>query len=534
MKILLSAFSCGPDIGSEPGIGWHWAVEMARSGHEVLTLTEIEYQGPIKAALAGGGLPPGLRFEFFMPPWLDRLRHLGLRLGYESLTLHLVHLVWQIAAYRHVRSRLERERFDLVHHLTYGGIRHPTLMGRLGIPLVLGPVGGGERTPLALRRGLGWHGWVKDALRDLHTWLIRFDPITRRACADALAIYVKTAQSRDALPRCYHSKVAVQMEIGIQQVSSLPRPERRTGQPFRLLYAGRFIYWKGMDLGLRAFAEVRRRGGDVRLTMLGGGPQGQAWRGLARELGIERAVEWIDRVEHCRMSELYRSHDAVLFPSLHDSSGNVVLEALSYGLPVICLDLGGPGEIVDDRCGRVIATGGRSASACAHALADAIEEMSISPALCRRLGDGARARAANFLWPAQVGRVYADIAARLQHRAMAGAPDGAKGFEIRWRQLRRAQLFNRWLILVICVASLWQALVTEIRLHATQSQLSGLEVRFEHAEAEIAGSMERRPPRMGHWIDTRWPLPVAAEGLLSEERADTIRAASGGNDHSSR
>ena len=75
---------------------------MARSGHEVLTLTEIEYQGPIKAALAAGGLPPGLRFEFFMPPWLDRLRHLGLRLGYESLTLHLVHLVWQIAAYRHV------------------------------------------------------------------------------------------------------------------------------------------------------------------------------------------------------------------------------------------------------------------------------------------------------------------------------------------------------------------------------------------------------------------------------------------------
>ena len=134
----------------------------------------------------------------------------------------------------------------------------------------------------------------------------------------------------------------------------------------------------------------------------------------------------------------------------------------------------------------------------------------------------------------QVGRVYADIAARLKHRAMAGAPDRAKGFEMRWRQLRRAQLFNRWLILAICVASLWQALVTEIRLQATQSQLSGLEVRFEHAEAEIAGSMERRPPRMGHWIDATWPLPVAAEGLLSEEGADTIRAASGGNDHSSR
>ena len=440
MKILLSAFSCGPDIGSEPGVGWHWAVELARSGHEVLTLTEIEYQGPIEAALADDWLPPSLRFEFFMPPWLDRLRHLGLRFGYQSLTLHLVHLLWQIAAYQHVRARLGRESFDLVHHLTYSGIRHPTLMGRLGIPLVLGPVGGGERAPLALRRGLRWRGWVKDALRDLHTWLIRFDPITRRACADALVIYVKTAQSRAALPRRCHNKVAVQMEIGIDAVSSLRRPERQLGKPFRLLYAGRFVYWKGMHLGMRAFAEARRRGGDVRLTMLGGGSEGRAWRGLARELGIEQAVDWIDRVDHCRMSEIYLSHDALLFPSLHDSSGNVVLEALAYGLPVICLDLGGPGEFVDDRCGRVIATGGRSASGCAHALALAIEDMSRSPVLCRRLGDGARARAANFLWPTQVGLVYADIAGRLQARAMAGAPDKAEGPEMRCWQLRRGQL----------------------------------------------------------------------------------------------
>ncbi len=75
----------------------------------MLTLARVEYQGPIKAALAGGGLPPGPGFEFFMPAWLDRLRHPGLRLGYQSLALHLVHLLWQIAAYGHVRTRLERE-----------------------------------------------------------------------------------------------------------------------------------------------------------------------------------------------------------------------------------------------------------------------------------------------------------------------------------------------------------------------------------------------------------------------------------------
>lgn len=432
MKILLSAFSCGPGIGSEPGVGWHWAVEIAALGHQVVTLTEIEYRDAIEAAIAAGGLPPTLSFEFFMPGWLDRLRNLGLRLGYQSFTLHVVHLLWQIAAYRHVvRTQIGGGGIELVQHLTYSGIRHPTLMSRLGVPLVLGPVGGGERAPRALRRGLGWYGRAMDSLRDVHTWLIRFDPITRRACADALVIYVKTAQSRDALPQRFHSKIAVQMEIGIDEVSPLPKPERQPGQPFRLLYAGRYVYWKGMHLGLRAFAEVRRRGGNARLTMLGAGPEERAWRKLARDLGIEPAVDWIERVEHGRMREIYRSHDALLFPSLHDSSGNAVLEALSYGLPVICLDLGGPGEIVDHRCGRVIATAGRSGSACVQALAAAIEQLTRSPALCDRLGEGARARAADFLWPARVGRVYADIGRRLHLREMADAAELAERTEMR-------------------------------------------------------------------------------------------------------
>ena len=196
----MSAFSCGPHRGSEEGVGWNWAVETARLGHEVIALTQTELQGEIEAELASGRLPATLRFEFFMPRWLDRLPDKGHALGLWQPTDHLTHLLWQILAYRYVRPRLAAWRIDLIHHITYSGIRHPTLMGRLPVPLVLGPLGGGERAPMALRRGFGWRGWLIDLVRDLHTWLIRFDPITRRACADALVIYVKTEQSRRALP----------------------------------------------------------------------------------------------------------------------------------------------------------------------------------------------------------------------------------------------------------------------------------------------------------------------------------------------
>lgn len=414
MRVLLGVFSCAPGYGSEAGVGWNWAVQLARLGHEVTALTETAHQDAIETALAREGMASNLTFEFFMPSWLDRIRNAGLRLGYHGLTEHLTHLVWQWLAFRHAKRRFQGEHFDLVHHVTYSGIRHPTFMGGLPYPLVLGPLGGGERAPLALRRGLSWRGWLNELVRDAHTLLIRIDPITNRACAQALVVYVKTRQSRDALPRRFHHKIAIEMEIGIGDEAPAPRRQRAPDQPLRLLYAGRFLYWKGMHLGLRALATFLARGGRARLTMLGRGPDERAWRALAHELGIEDAIEWLGWVPHARMGELYRSHDALLFPSMHDSSGNAILESLAQGLPVICLDLGGPGAIVDATCGRVVATHRRSEDDCVAGLVDAIEQLSRSPALCQELGEGARARARQFRWPGQVARVYDDIGRRLE------------------------------------------------------------------------------------------------------------------------
>lgn len=412
MRVLLSAFACGPGLGSEEGIGWNWAVETARLGHDVTVLTETKDQAAVERALASGLAPPGLRFEFFMPERLRALWNLGMRLGFESLTAHLIHLLWQHAAYRHVRDVMGAEHFDVVHHITYGGIRHPTFMGRLSVPLVLGPLGGGERAPLALRRGLPFGGWLKDLVRDAHTALVRFDPVTRRACNDALVTYVKTPQSRSVLPRRDWARIAVEMEVGIHDVAPAA-PERGPGRPFRLLFAGRFLYWKGMHLGLRGLQRYLARGGEARLTMVGKGPNEAVWRQLAKDLEVEHAIAWRAWVPHGQMPDLYREHDAFLFPSLHDSSGNAVLESLSHGLPVICLDLGGPAVIATPQCGRIVATGGRSEPACAEAIADAIGELATASGAWQAASAAARERASDFLWPERVATVYADIERRL-------------------------------------------------------------------------------------------------------------------------
>ena len=419
VRVLLSAYSCGPNFGSEPGVGWNWAVEIARLGHQVTTLTGPMWRGEIERELASGALPPGLRFEFFMPAWLERLQAFGWRLGLVGPTEHLVHLIWQFRALGHVRRRFAGESFDLVHHITYGGIRHPTLLGRLPYPLALGPLGGGERAPRALQRGLPWRARLSERLRDAHTWLLRFDPITVGACERATAIYVKTSQTKTALPARFHPKIVVEMEIGIRPRDVPPRPIRSADRPLRLLYAGRFLPWKGVPLGLQAIAEARRRGHQVELSICGWGAAENRWRALAQSLQLGDRVVWLGWVPFERMRELYQAHDALLFPSLHDSSGNAVLESLSEGLPVICLDLGGPGTLVDPTCGRVVPSDVGSERACVLGLADAIEELCESPELALDLSVGARQRGRNYEWPRPVERVYQDLERRLN----GGRPD---------------------------------------------------------------------------------------------------------------
>ena len=110
---------------------------------------------------------------------------------------------------------------------------------------------------------------------------------------------------------------------------------------------------------------------------------------------------------------LYGQADLFVFPSLHDSSGNVVLEALSRGLPVVCLDLGGPWLYVDDSCGVVVRTAGYDRTGVEQALAEAIGKLIAHPARLAAMSRAAFEHAARQSWDEVVAQAYAVIGARV-------------------------------------------------------------------------------------------------------------------------
>lgn len=120
-----------------------------------------------------------------------------------------------------------------------------------------------------------------------------------------------------------------------------------------LLYVGRLGARKGLDLALRALAEVDDE--DVELLIAGTGRHEETLRELARELGIADQVQFLGYVPNENLPVLYSSSDIFLLPSEYEGFGLVLLEAMACGTPVIGVDAGGiPTAVPENDTGQLV------------------------------------------------------------------------------------------------------------------------------------------------------------------------------------
>src|SRR5579863_8818497 len=139
VKLLVSAYACEPGKGSEPGVGWNWVQALVRRGYHVQVITRSNNREAIENDSTWRR--EELAFHYYdLPGWMRRWKR-------WPGGIYLYYLLWQIGALRVARRLHAAERFDRVHHVTFASYRQPSFMGRLGIPFIFGPVGGGETTP---------------------------------------------------------------------------------------------------------------------------------------------------------------------------------------------------------------------------------------------------------------------------------------------------------------------------------------------------------------------------------------------------
>ena len=397
MRVLLSAFACDPHFGSDEEVGWRWALELCIQGHEVTVLTRASHRGAIEAELSGGMYEMRPEFVYIDLPRVHRI------LSKINRRNHLYYYLWQWVAYKKARALIREGRcFDLVHHVTWVSFRQPSFLGNLGIPFIFGPVAGGDEIPSSYVSCFSWRHRFIELVRAGLNILVRYDPLMRRTFRQADQLIFTSPGHIRRVPKSVHPKSRVELAIGTSKVMD---SGRGLGNGTRLLYVGRAIGLKGMDIGLKVFARALTQNPELRLSIIGDGPERDRWHLLSRRLGIEYAVEWLGWLPKAKVQEIYESFDVLFYPSLRDSGGFVVLEALQSGLPVVCFKLGGPGVIIDDEVGAAVEAN--------PDLDVAIEDYSqqLMSVLQRSksdpmLAEACRSRAALYTWSALVRRVY--------------------------------------------------------------------------------------------------------------------------------
>ena len=371
-RILACAFTCSPPgtpgfSGGEDFLGWSLLQQIARV-HDVWALTQAGDRPSIEQSLTERPVQ-GLHFHYVgLPVWMSPL------LKFQG-THQLYYYLWQIKAYLAARSLHQKVGFDLFQHITYANDWMVSFIGALlPIPYVRGPGGGAHRTPKGLEHEYPLGGRLWEKVRTVGQWLFRHDPFFIRGQTRADAILVCNRDSAEKIPRKWSQKVHLFPVSGVSSEDLFPPPKVVSPtREFNVLTAGSLIRVKGFSLAVKAFKLFVDKHPDSKLTIAGDGPEKGRLRKLIHRSQLDDMVTLVGAVPRQDLLSRMASCDALLFPSLRDGGGTVVIEAMSAAKPVVCLDIGGPGLHITDDCGIKITP--TSSQETAQKLADALERL---------------------------------------------------------------------------------------------------------------------------------------------------------------
>ncbi|MGF1537568.1 MAG: glycosyltransferase family 4 protein [Elainellaceae cyanobacterium] len=316
-----------------------------------------------------------------------------------------INLVFQLKAKKIIQCLIEEEDIDVIFQPTPNSPLMVSALHSLNVPVVIGPLSGGMTFPpnfdpdSAITRSI-----VKLSQRlagIVHLW------IPGKLKADH--ILVANRRTREMLPkRCLGTLHEGIIECGVDlniwntaQITSQPTGCQTAKDVVRFVYTGRLVDWKGVDYLLDAFQRTCKDI-DAHLQLIGDGEMRQTLEAKASALGVEDRVEFSGWMSHEALKSQLAACDVFVMPSLRESCGNSILEAMAVGLPAIAADWGGPGLIIDSSCG--IKVSPTTPPEFVEGLANAMITLGQSAELRSKLGQAGlqRIRSQRFDWDSKV------------------------------------------------------------------------------------------------------------------------------------
>lgn len=345
LKILISAYACGPGQGSEPGMGWNFVLGLSKY-HEVHVISEkLKWEKSINEHfLRNPEHRDNLHFYF-----IEKKRNKALRKIWPP-SYYWYYKAWQKKAFELALYLDRKENFDLVHQLNMVGYREPGYLWKMNKPFVWGPIGGFENSPFSFLPSLGLKGFIFYAGRNLfNIWQKNFLPRVKAAALRTnSALIGATSSNCKIIKEKFGRQLFLIPEVGAESVKIVEIVGRQEVEPLKIIWSGQHIARKNLPLLIAALKDIPI---PYELHVLGVGEMTKKWKSLAEKSGVEKPTTWYGWIDREEALQVMQSGHVMCITSISDLTSTVTLEALSFGLPIICLDHCGFADVVTDSSG---------------------------------------------------------------------------------------------------------------------------------------------------------------------------------------
>ncbi|MCS4302434.1 glycosyltransferase family 4 protein [Chryseobacterium sp. BIGb0232] len=344
--ILATCYAVNPYKGSEDAMGWNFVYQIARF-RNVIAITRENNRPHIEKFMSENpdSVYKNIQFLYFDLPYWMRFWKKG------SRGAMLYYYLWQKGIISFIKK--QNLNFDIVHNVNFHNDWTPSFLWELKKPMVWGPVGHHPLIPEQYLKDYSKKYLIKDRL----TWIVKnffwkFSPSLKKTAKYSNHIW------------CMNSGVPEKLKINENQYSIYPsvasedfyvKNEILPKSDFTAISVGRFVPLKGFDLTIRSFTtffnQLSEKDKSIcKLVLVGTGEQKNFYEDLIKQNNMQNYIEIIEWIDRRELMKLYDRSSVFLFPS-HEGAGMVVPEALSFGLPVVCLKNEGPGEFINHKCG---------------------------------------------------------------------------------------------------------------------------------------------------------------------------------------
>lgn len=351
LNILINAYACSPNMGSEPGMAWNWIVNLAKYCR-LYVITEGEFKEQIEESLRE--LPQAKNIKFYYNPLTPKVREMCWNQG--DWRFYYYYNKWQKSTLDIAKRLVDEHDIDLVHQLNMIGFREPGYLWKISDkPFIWGPVDAKEKFPTNYLDGASLK--VKGAilLKNFLNYLqLKTSRKVRLAVQKSRFVVAASTNSLDTLKKYFDGSPVLINETGCYVKKNTSLKDKANKTTFDILWVGKLDFRKQLGLAIKILAFLENS--NIRLHIVGddNGAAGEEYKEMALNLNVADSCLWHGKVSHQQVQEIMQASDLFLFTSVAEGTPHVVLESLSNNLPVVCFDTCGQGDVVNEKVGRKV------------------------------------------------------------------------------------------------------------------------------------------------------------------------------------